>query len=296
MATRYDTELLASLPGARDYWAVLAQTPAVAMGRVDVGGSGALTQQPYTAYGLASAGGVNRAEVEGIMVNEGAGGGGSDMYYTDYGAFAEIAVNAVGQRRRDAEPRRPQPAHRKSGGNAVPRQRLLRLSERVDGGDQHRRRTDCGRRHRAAMSSIARDTNRLEMFRDFNADLGGFIKKDRLWWYAAYRRTETDQRYPRCSTTSRTRGCRSAPARSTCNVTQNHKLIGFYQYQTKEQPDYLGAIRIGGGRQTPALMTQDTVWYSTFPLHVWKAEYNGVLSAVAVLRGAGWRLPLGVGP
>ena len=36
---------------------------------------------------------------------------------------------------------------------------------------------------------------------------------------------------------------------------QNHKLSGFYQYQTKEQPDYLGAIRIAGGRQSPALMT-----------------------------------------
>jgi len=29
---------------------VLAQAPAVSIGRMDVGGSGALTQQPYTAY------------------------------------------------------------------------------------------------------------------------------------------------------------------------------------------------------------------------------------------------------
>ena len=105
VATHFDAEMLATLPGARDYWAVLAQTPAVAMGRVDVGGSGALTQQPYTAYGLASAGGVNRAEVEGIMVNEGAGGGGSDMYYTDYGCVRGDRGQRRRQRRRDAEPR-----------------------------------------------------------------------------------------------------------------------------------------------------------------------------------------------
>ena len=117
VATRYDDEVLASLPGARDYWAVLAQTPAVAMGRVDVGGSGALTQQPYTAYGLASAGGVNRAEVEGIMVNEGAGGGGSDMYYTDYGAFAEIAINAVGNGAEMPNPGVLSQLIAKSGGN-----------------------------------------------------------------------------------------------------------------------------------------------------------------------------------
>ena len=96
VTTHFDTERLASLPGSRDFWAVVAQTPAVSMSRVDVGGSGALTQQPYTAYGLTSGGGVNRGVVEGIMVNEGAGGGGSDLYYTDYGSFAEIAVNAVG--------------------------------------------------------------------------------------------------------------------------------------------------------------------------------------------------------
>jgi Carboxypeptidase regulatory-like domain len=118
MTTRYDTDLLASLPGARDYWAVLAQTPAVSMGRVDVGGSGALTQQPYTAYGLASAGGVNRAEVEGVMVNEGGGGGGSDMYYTDYGAFAEIAVNAVGNGADMPSPGVLSQLIAKSGGNS----------------------------------------------------------------------------------------------------------------------------------------------------------------------------------
>src|SRR5262249_8226353 len=96
VTTHFDAERLASLPGSRDFWAVVAQAPAVSMSRVDVGGSGALTQQPYTAYGLSSGGGVNRGVVEGIMVNEGAGGGGSDLYYTDYGSFAEIAVNAVG--------------------------------------------------------------------------------------------------------------------------------------------------------------------------------------------------------
>ena len=40
------------------------------------------------------------------------------------------------------------------------------------------------------------DTNRLTEFRDFNVDLGGFVKKDKLWWYGAYRRTNTGQRYP----------------------------------------------------------------------------------------------------
>ena len=185
VATRFDTELLASLPGARDYWAVLAQTPAVSMGRVDVGGSGALTQQPYTAYGLASAGGVNRAEVEGIMVNEGAGGGGSDMYYTDYGAFAEIAINAVGNGAEMPNPGVLSQLIAKSGGNQY------HGNVYFDYQNEAMEATNIDDAQIAAGvtgSNVVdpRDTNRLEMFRDFNADLGGFIKKDRLWWYGAY--------------------------------------------------------------------------------------------------------------
>ena len=33
----------------------------------------------------------------------------------------------------------------------------------------------------------ARDVNRLERFRDFTADVGGYLKKDKAWWYGAYR-------------------------------------------------------------------------------------------------------------
>ena len=40
------------------------------------------------------------------------------------------------------------------------------------------------------------DLNRMEYFRDFNADLGGYVKKDVLWWYQAFRYTRTSQRYP----------------------------------------------------------------------------------------------------
>jgi outer membrane receptor protein involved in Fe transport len=278
VATRFDTELLASLPGARDYWAVLAQTPAVSMGRVDVGGSGALTQQPYTAYGLASAGGVNRAEVEGIMVNEGAGGGGSDMYYTDYGAFAEIAINAVGNGAEMPNPGVLSQLIAKSGGNQY------HGNVYFDYQNESLEATNIDDAQLAAGvtgSSIVnpRDTNRLEMFRDFNADLGGFVKKDRLWWYGAIRRTDTGQRYPTLLDDIQDTWVPVGTAKTTWNVTQGHKVTGFYQYQTKEQPDYLGAIRIAGGRQSPALMTKDTVWHSKFPLHVWKAEYNAVLGS-----------------
>ena len=94
VTTRFDSSKLATLPGARDSFAILASTPGIAMTKVDVGGNAALSMQEYTAYGLRATTGMNRNEVEGIRV--GGATGANDNYYSDFGSFAEIAVNSVG--------------------------------------------------------------------------------------------------------------------------------------------------------------------------------------------------------
>src|SRR5712692_6722855 len=282
VTTHFDAEKLASLPGARDYWAVLAQAPAVSIGRMDVGGSGALTQQPYTAYGLTSAGGVNRGMVEGIMVNEGAGGGGSDMYYTDYGSYAEIAVNAVGNTAEMPSPGVLSQLIAKSGGNRyhgtlyADYENESMVAHNIDA-----QQIAAGVTGSAVVAAV--DTNRLTAFRDFNVDVGGFLKKDKLWWYGAYRRTNTGQRYPTLVDDVQDTWVPVGTGKVTYNVTTSQKLIGFYQRANKNQPDYLGAIQIGGGRATPAIMHADTVWQSRFPTDVWKVEYNAVLSNALLL-------------
>ena len=282
VTTHFDAERLATLPGARDYWSVLAQAPAVAIGRMDVGGSGALTQQPYTAYGLSSAGGVNRGMVEGVMVNEGAGGGGSDMYYTDYGSYAEIAVNAVGNTAEMPAPGVLSQLIAKSGGNTY--HGTVYADYENDSMVAHN--IDAAQIAAGVTGSdvvAAVDTNRLTEFRDFNIDAGGFFKKDKLWWYGAYRRTNTGQRYPTLVDDVQDTWVPVGTAKVTYNVTGNQKLIGFYQHANKNQPDYLGAIQIAGGRATPAIMHANTVWYSRFPTDVWKVEYNSVLSNTMLL-------------
>ena len=95
VTTHFDSEKLASLPGARDIFAILANTPGVAMTKMDVGGNGGLSLQEYTAYGLRATTGVNRNEVEGIRV--GGANGANDNYLSDFASFAEIAIKAVGQ-------------------------------------------------------------------------------------------------------------------------------------------------------------------------------------------------------
>jgi len=282
VTTHFDTEKLATLPGSRDFWAVVAQAPAVAMSRLDVGGSGALTQQPYTAYGLSSSGGVNRGMVEGIMVNEGAGGGGSDMYYTDYGSYAEIAVNAVGNTAEMPAPGVLSQLIAKSGGNAY--HGTLYTDYETDSMESHNideAQLAAGVTGSSVLAAV--DTNRLTAFKDFNADLGGFIKRDRLWWYGAYRRTSTGQRYPTLVDDVQDTWVPVGTGKMTYNMTPVQKLIGYFQHADKNQPDYLGAIQIAGGRTTPAIMHADTVWSSHFPTDVWKVEYNAVLSNALLL-------------
>ncbi|PWU07257.1 MAG: hypothetical protein C5B51_10405 [Terriglobia bacterium] len=283
VTTSLDAQKLSSLPGSRDFWAVIGQVPAVAMPRLDVGGSNALTQQPYTAYGLTSAGGVNRGEIEGIMVNEGAGGGGSDFYYTDYGAMAEVSVNAVGNTAQMPNPGVLTQFIVKTGGN----QYHGDVYFDYENDSLEATNIDSGQIAKGLSGSkvlSVYDLNRLSTFRDFNADLGGYIIKDKLWWYGAYRYTVTDQRYPTLLDDIQHTWAPVYTGKATYNFNAKHRLIGFYQHENKLQPDYLGAIFIAGGRATPALMTQNTVWNSRFPLFVWKAEYEWIITPSLLLQ------------
>src|SRR5262249_27112648 len=282
VTTHFDTDRLESLPGSRDFWAVVAQAPAVSMSRVDVGGSGALTQQPYTAYGLSSGGGVNRGVVEGIMVNEGAGGGGSDLYYTDYGSFAEIAVNAVGNTAEMPNPGVLSQFITKSGGNAY--HGTLYTDYENDSMEAHN--IDAAQLQAGVVGSSvlsAVDTNRLSTFKDFNADLGGDGKKERRWGGGADRRAPNGERSPAPVADIQETWVPVGTGKITYNFTPSQKFIAYVQHADKSQPDYLGAIQIGGGRTTPAIMHADSVWNSHFPTNVWKLEYNSVLTSALLL-------------
>ena len=89
ISTSFDSQKLATMPnGSNDPWAMLAETPAVKMSRIDVGGSAAGTQVGFTAYGT----GGQRPYYEGINGTEGTGGNGN---YVDMNAYDEVAVNTL---------------------------------------------------------------------------------------------------------------------------------------------------------------------------------------------------------
>ena len=254
---------LKTLPGSRDLWAVLSQAPAIAETKMDVGGSDALTQQGYTVYGLGTSvvggGGINRGEVEGMMVNEGSGGG-SEMFYADYGAMQTISVNAANNSAEMPQPGVLSQMYVKNGGNQYHGDVYFDYENggmeghNIDS-TQIALLTAGGVKPSPSVALV--DTNRLNLFRDFSADVGGFLKKDKVWWFFAYRYTTTEQNYPTLNETQRSTSP-NYTTKITYNITDKQKLVGFYTHSNKLQPDYLNALVLTGGRQAGALETNST--------------------------------------
>src|SRR5882724_9782512 len=107
----FKLEALQEIANSRDLWSLLAVTPGVGMGRIDVGGNRAGTQSGYTAYGYS---GQNRVLVEGINTTEGTSSAG---FYVDYGSFEEVFLGTIGQGAEMPTPGVQSQMLGKSGGN-----------------------------------------------------------------------------------------------------------------------------------------------------------------------------------
>ena len=277
VTTDLEAPALASLPGSRDLWAVLSMTPAIAETKMDVGGSDALTQQGYSVYGLSGSGGggINRGEVEGMMVNEGSGGGGSEMFYADYGAMQTISVNAANNTAEMPEPGVLSDMIAKTGGNEFHGDFYF---DYENGGMEWHNINSAQIATLTAGGVIPTaavpldDVNRLNLFRDLSANVGGYIIKNKLWWFVSYRYTVTEQNYPTLNE-SQTSWSPNYTGKITYNLTNKQRLVGFYTHSNKYQPDYLNAMVLSGGRQGGALETGPTAWNSSYPVYVYDGEY-----------------------
>ena len=119
------------MPNGRDMWALLAVTPSVMMGRIDVGGNRAGTQTGYSAYGQT---GQVRVLIEGINTTEGTGGAG---FYFDYASLEEAFLGTTRPVGGDAEPRRAEPVHRALGQQPVSGRVSPRLVQQRAAGVEH---------------------------------------------------------------------------------------------------------------------------------------------------------------
>ena len=156
----FDAKQLSALPTSRDYFSLLAQSPAVQMARIDVGGSTNGTQQGFVVYGTS---GQVRVIFEGINATEATGAFGN---YPDVGGMEEVQMNTAAHTAEASTPGVQTQFISKSGGNQFRGTFYRRLLARELAGVQHRRRSDRARPDRPAAACSREDVNRLNQYQD----------------------------------------------------------------------------------------------------------------------------------
>ena len=161
VATNFAGPMLRDIPNQRDLSALLAQTPGITMPRPDVGGNTAGTQSAYRAYGLS---GQTITTVDGVNITAGSDDVGA---YIDYGALAEATVAAAGNSAEVAV-----------AGAAV--STVIKSGTNSPHGEVYADYKPGGHKHYDGAENYAR-------YRDINAQLGGPLMKDRLWYFTSFR-------------------------------------------------------------------------------------------------------------
>jgi carboxypeptidase family protein len=257
----FKLEALQEIPNARDMWSLLAVTPAVQMSRIDVGGNRAGTQTGYTAYGYS---GQNRVLVEGINTTEGTSGAG---FYFDYGSFEEVFLGTIGQGAEMPTPGVQSQFLGKSGGNRFQGEIYQDFENNsFQAGNITSDALDRG---------IREHSNEIVKYRDFNVNVGGPIRKDRIWWYFSHRDQFTSVQQPNflgpLAGQNFDTHLWNPSAKVTYQINQSNKVVGYYQWGQKVQPN-----------RTPSSSYSYTDVASTFTQNsgswVYKGEWNGTIS------------------
>ena len=229
----FKMEQLQSIPNGRDMWALLAVTPSVQMGRIDVGGNRAGTQTGYTAYGMT---GQVRVLIEGINTTEGTGGAG---FYFDYASLEEAFLGTIGQSAEMPNPGVQSQFIARSGLEPVPGRVSPRLVQQLAAGLEPSRRVH-GADRVQQLADPRRTATRSDRYYDHDINAGGPIEKDKAWFFGTYREQFNAVAQPnfQFDKTFDTK-LWNAVGKVTYQVNQKNKLIGYYQWGQKVQPNRL---------------------------------------------------------
>lgn len=261
-STNYDFRELADIPSARDMWAILAESPGITMARIDVGGSAAGTQSGYRTYD--ARGDQNRVMIDGLVTTEGTGAIG---VYVDYGAFEEVTAGTAGHGADMGQPGVQTQMMIKSGGNEF---HGSIYSDYQNSSLQATNVTD----EQVARGVRDKDVNRMEVYYDFNADAGGYVKRDAVWWYGSYREFNTEVNEPRFPVRAHATRLRHFSGKTTFSLPRNNKIIGSFMRTLKIQPTRLDARRA----TNPINLSEGSTVGQRHWAWVYKAEWNKVIS------------------
>jgi hypothetical protein len=276
----FDSERMAALPNARDFWALLAVTPSMQVNRIDVGGSTAGSQTGYSAYDTKSD--QHRPLVEGLVMTEGTSGAG--MFY-DYGAVDEASIGTAGNSAEMPTPGVLSQFVFKSGGNTYHgRQYLDNEFEALQSHNipnSETRLCPLGRCEYVQPEDLNRNLGHY----DFNADIGGFIKRDTLWWYSSGRLQKFRPQKPNLAIPNGGNKMQNLMGKVTYSASPNDKIVGFAMVNHLHDINRLDTFLIGAAaaRHTSGESTWNNFWWT----HLYKVGWERVLNQLTFLEVRG---------
>ncbi|MGE3885494.1 MAG: carboxypeptidase regulatory-like domain-containing protein [Vicinamibacterales bacterium] len=221
VGSEFNAAQLATIPSATDIWATLSQSPGVRMLGFDVGGSHKSQQVGYESFGVRN---QNRVVTDGIDTTEGTGGAG---IYQDFFAHEEMSVSAAGGDVTMMTPGSAVFSTIKSGGNEFRSLNNITWEDESFVGDN----LDADNERRG-------DTGQPNLqFWEAHTDIGGPIRKDRVWFYTAYNHFKIDKAIsgvPRAFTDLGEFD--NYTAKVTGKIGGADTLVGYYQWGQKLKP------------------------------------------------------------
>jgi len=238
-ATISQTEL-EKIPTARDPWAILQTTPGVLTDRINVGGNESGQQSQY--IGPGSQGDQAVWSVDGVVITDMAATGSSPAYF-DFDAFEEMQVTTGGS-----------DTSISTGGvvlNMVTKRGTneWRGSGRYFTADE-KWQSELGsdKVDLATGQASFNQGNRIVTVKDYGAELGGPIVKDRLWVWGSYGQQKVDL----LTILNR--------SDKTTLKTENVKLNGQILPSNSATAFYFNNDKVKIGRNASPTRPQETTW------------------------------------
>jgi hypothetical protein len=269
----FDARQLADLPGSRSLGGLFAQTPALALPVAEVGGGAGIVSGSYGAYGRSNS---PRNTLEGIVVTGLFGAG----FTPDYGALEEVSVLTAAHGAEWATAGIHTDIVTKSGSNqyrgtiyVAAEPRRLQASN-VDAEQIRRGAASGGGLRPEQVNQVWRNT-------DLNADIGGFVRRDRLWWYASVRRQDVAARLVNFPVEPYLTRLTNVSGKATYRAGSRQTLVAYGQAGLNHQPDRLDPFGGVGNALSANSVFNETI-DSTIDQHnsalVWKTEWGGAIS------------------
>ncbi len=246
VGTELSADKLASVPTATDMWAVIGQSQGLRMQGFDVGGSHKSQAMSYEAFGVSE----SRQLIDGVDMSIG--------NYPDYFANEEIAVSAAGADVEVGTSGASVQLTIKSGGNQfhgienITYEGSKFVGNNID--------TSTAARGYTGQPNL--------LFWEGHWDVGGPVKRDRLWFYTAYNHFHINKAVSGVPQTVATDlGVFDATTtKGTFKASQRDTVIGMFQWGKKQKPL----------RGLSALVPPESILGQDSPYWTWKGEWQRV--------------------